>query len=69
MGKRPFGFDVVGECPDLRVPNINEQAALARAKALREDGKSYRHIADAWVSELGLPRFDAKSIQRILGSD
>ena len=69
-GKRPFGFDVVGERPDLRlVPNINEQAALARARALRDGGKSYRHIADAWVSELGLPRFDAKSIQRILGSD
>jgi len=69
-GKRPFGFDVVGERPDLRlVPNINEQAALARARALRDGGKSYRHIADAWVSELGLPRFDAKSIQRILGRD
>ena len=69
-GKRPFGFDVVGERPDLRlVPNINEQAALARARTLRDGGKSYRHIADAWVSELGLPRFDAKSIQRILGRD
>src|SRR5258705_12751096 len=41
-GKRPFGFDVGGERPDLRlVPNINEQAALARARAVRDGGKSY----------------------------
>jgi putative DNA-invertase from lambdoid prophage Rac len=62
-GKRPFGFDVV----DGRlVPNANEQAALARGKALRDEGKSYRAIADAWVSELGMPKVDAKSIQRML---
>src|SRR5258707_4761339 len=66
-GKRPFGFDVVGERPDLRlVPNANEQAALARGRALRDEGKTYRAIADAWVSELGMRKFDAKSIQRML---
>jgi putative DNA-invertase from lambdoid prophage Rac len=62
-GKRPFGFDVV----DKRlVPNANEQAALARGRALRDAGKTYRDIADAWVSELGMPKLDAKSIQRML---
>jgi DNA invertase Pin-like site-specific DNA recombinase len=65
-GKRPFGFDIVGERPDLRlVPNANEQAALAHGKALRDAGKTYRDIADAWVS-LGMPKLDAKSIQRML---
>jgi putative DNA-invertase from lambdoid prophage Rac len=66
-GKRPFGFDIVGERPNLRlVPNVNEQAAVARGRALRDDGKSYRDIGEVWVSELGLRKFDAKSIQRIL---
>jgi len=66
-GKRPFGFDIVGERPNLRlVPNANEQAALERGKALREAGKSYRDIAEVWVSELGMPKVDAKSIQRML---
>jgi putative DNA-invertase from lambdoid prophage Rac len=66
-GKRPFGFDIVGERPNLRlVPNAQEQAALERARALRDEGKSYRDIADAWVSELGMRKFDAKSIQRML---
>jgi putative DNA-invertase from lambdoid prophage Rac len=65
-GKRPFGFDIVGERPNLRlVPNAAEQAALARGKALRDEGKTYRDIADAWVS-LGMPKLDAKSIQRML---
>ena len=62
-GKRPFGFDV----RDGRlIPNAHEQAALARGKALREAGTSYRDIAEVWVSELGMPKVDAKSIQRML---
>jgi putative DNA-invertase from lambdoid prophage Rac len=66
-GKRPFGFDIVGERPNLRlVPNANEQAALARGKALRDEGKSFRDIGEVWVSELGMPKLDAKSIQRML---
>jgi putative DNA-invertase from lambdoid prophage Rac len=62
-GKRPFGFDVE---EGRLVPNAREQAALARAWALRKSGKSYRHIAQVWVSEFDLPKFDAKSIQRML---
>jgi putative DNA-invertase from lambdoid prophage Rac len=62
-GKRPFGFEV----DDGRlVPNAQEQAALARGRALREAGKSYRDIAELWASEFALPKLDAKSIQRML---
>ncbi len=62
-GKRPFGFEV----EDGRlVPNAQEQAALARGRALRESGKSYRDIAQVWASEFALPKLDAKSIQRML---
>ena len=62
-GKRPFGFDVVG---GSLVPNADEQAALALGRALRDEGKSYRDIAEVWASELGMPKVDAKSIQRML---
>jgi putative DNA-invertase from lambdoid prophage Rac len=62
-GKRPFGFDIV---EGKLLPNPTEQGAIGLGQRLRAAGKSYRQIADAWVSELGLPRFDAKSIQRIL---
>jgi hypothetical protein len=48
------------------VPNAHEQAALARGKALRKSKKSYRYIAQVWATEFGLPKFDAKSIQRML---
>jgi hypothetical protein len=48
------------------VPNADEQVALARGRALRDEGKSYRDIAEVWASELGMPKFDAKSIQRML---
>jgi DNA invertase Pin-like site-specific DNA recombinase len=64
-GKVPFGFAVEGEGRRL-VPKENEQAALARAKALRAADKSYREIAQVWVSEFGLPLMDAKSIKRML---
>lgn len=66
-GKPPFGFDVV----DKRlVPNVNEQAALMRARIMRqEDPKiSLRTIAKVWTAEFGLPTLDAKSVQRILAS-
>jgi putative DNA-invertase from lambdoid prophage Rac len=52
-GKRPFGFDVVG---GRLVPNADEQAALARGRTLRDEGKSYRDIAEVWASELGMPK-------------
>jgi putative DNA-invertase from lambdoid prophage Rac len=62
-GKRPFGFEVQ---EGRLVPNAHEQAALVRGRVLRESGKSYRDIAQAWASEFALPQFDAKSIQRML---
>lgn len=65
-GKRPFGFDIVGTGKDHRlVPNTAEQAALARAKALRADGASLRDVGEVWATEFGV-RKDAKSIQRML---
>ncbi|WP_029581892.1 recombinase family protein [Bradyrhizobium sp. URHD0069] len=70
-GKRPFGFDVeIGEDETKRlVPNSNEQAALARGRALREGGASYRDIAQAWADEYGIQKVDAKSIQRMLARE
>jgi hypothetical protein len=66
-GKRPFGFDIEGEGKDRRlVPNANEQDALAHARAMRADGKTFRDIAAALVTEFGLKKFDAKSVKRIL---
>src|SRR4051794_15520122 len=43
-GKRPFGFDVV---EGRLVPNAAEQAALARMKAMRAEGATFRAIAAA----------------------
>ena len=66
-GKRPFGYDIAGEGKDRRlIPNMHEQAALARGKAMHGEGKSLRDIAAAWASEFGLPAVDAKSVKRIL---
>jgi putative DNA-invertase from lambdoid prophage Rac len=62
-GKRPFGFDVV---EGRLVPNVNEQAALTRAKILRQQGASLREIGRVWVEEFGLPALDAKSVARIV---
>lgn len=62
-GKRPFGFDV--EDGKL-VPNVNEQAALTRAKILRQQEVSLREISRIWAAEFGLQAYDAKSIQRML---
>jgi putative DNA-invertase from lambdoid prophage Rac len=66
-GKPPFGFDIEGEGKNRRlVPNANEQAALARARAMRDEQKSLRDVAQVWASEFGLPKIDAKSVKRIL---
>src|SRR5205823_3933854 len=43
-GKRPFGFDVVD---DRLVPNAAEQAAVARMKAMKQDGATLRAIGAA----------------------
>jgi putative DNA-invertase from lambdoid prophage Rac len=55
-GKRPFGFDVID---GKLVPNDDEQAALARMKAMRGEGATYRAIGAA----VGRP---FKTVQRIL---
>lgn len=62
-GKRPFGYDVAN---GSLIPNANEQAALARGKALRDEGASYRAVAQAWASEFNMAKLDAKSVQRML---
>lgn len=43
-GKRPFGYDVVG---GRLVPNLSEQAALSRMKAMKSQGATYRAIGGA----------------------
>jgi hypothetical protein len=69
-GKRPFGFDVIEEGDTKRLePKASEQAALARGKALRKSGKSYRYIAEVWASEFNIEKVDAKSIQRMLARE
>ncbi|MDA9490407.1 recombinase family protein [Bradyrhizobium sp. CCBAU 11361] len=65
-GKRPFGFDVV----DGRlVPNTNEQNALRRARGMQANRDSLRSIAFVWMSEFGLDKYDAKTVQRILARE
>lgn len=69
-GKRPFGFDIEGEGKDRRlVPNANEQAALKRGRGMQANGDSLRSIAFVWMSEYGLDKYDAKTVQRILGRE
>jgi putative DNA-invertase from lambdoid prophage Rac len=66
-GRRPFGYDIDGEGKDRRlVPNANEQAALKRARSMQANGNSLRSIAFVWMSEFGLDKYDAKTVQRIL---
>ena len=43
-----------------------QNAALARAKALRDEGKNLGKIADALASEFNLKELDATSVKRIL---
>jgi putative DNA-invertase from lambdoid prophage Rac len=65
-GKRPFGYDIdKGQL----VPNANEQDALRRARCMRANGDSLRSIAFVWMSEFGLDKYDAKTIQRILARE
>ena len=62
-GKRPFGYDVA----DKRlVPNPKEQDALARVRALRAEGKTYRAIAFQVATEFGIT-LAPMTIKRILG--
>lgn len=62
-GKRPFGFDVV---EGRLVPNANEQSALKHAIGMQKNGDTLRNIAFVWMSEFGLDKYDAKTVQRIL---
>lgn len=63
-GKPPFGWKVRGT--DL-VPVPEEQAALARMRALRADGASLRGIADAMAAD-GI-RLSHEGVKKILAAD
>ena len=65
-GKRPFGYDIV---EGRLVPNANEQDALRRARGMQANGGSLRSIAFVWMSEFGLDKYDAKTVQRILARE
>jgi DNA invertase Pin-like site-specific DNA recombinase len=69
-GRRPFGYDIDGEGKDRRlVPNAHEQDALRRARGMQANGDSLRSIAFVWMSEFGLDKYDAKTVQRILARE
>jgi putative DNA-invertase from lambdoid prophage Rac len=69
-GRRPFGYDIDGEGKDRRlIPNANEQAALKHGRGMQANGDSLRSIAFVWMSEFGLDRYDAKTVQRILARE
>jgi putative DNA-invertase from lambdoid prophage Rac len=61
-GKRPFGYDVV---EGRLVPKANEQAAIARMKALRKKGKPYREICKVIADNFQVD-MPAMTIKRIL---
>lgn len=61
-GKRPFGYDVVD---NHLVPNADEQAALARMKALRKKAKPFREISEKIANEFQIT-LPAMSVKRIL---
>jgi putative DNA-invertase from lambdoid prophage Rac len=65
-GKRPFGYDIVEQGDDKRlVPNPKEQAAIARMRALRAEGKPYREIGDHIATKFGVT-LRPMTIKRIL---
>jgi putative DNA-invertase from lambdoid prophage Rac len=69
-GRRPFGYDIDGDGKDRRlVPNANEQAALKHGRGMQANGDSLRSIAFVWMSEFGLDKYDAKTVQRILARE
>jgi putative DNA-invertase from lambdoid prophage Rac len=58
-GKRPFGFDVVGEGRAKRlVEKPDEQAVIARMRTLRDEGRTFREIGAA----VGMQPMSAKRI-------
>jgi len=66
-GKRPFGFDLVADGDQQRlVPNDIERKAIKLGLGMLQNGDSLRNVAFVWMSEMGLPKFDAKTVARIL---
>jgi putative DNA-invertase from lambdoid prophage Rac len=66
-GKRPFGFDLVADGDQQRlVPNEIERKAIKLGLGMLQNGDSLRNVAFVWMSEMGLPKFDAKTVARIL---
>lgn len=69
-GRRPFGFDVVGEGKDRSlVPNEPEQEALRHAQALRKKGVTLRAIAAELAQDYGIQTLDPKTLQRMLNRE
>lgn len=54
LGKVPYGFTVAADRKTL-LPEPREQAVIARIRAWRADGKSYRQIA-RWLERDGAPK-------------
>ena len=68
-GRRPFGFDIVGEGKQRAlVPNATEQEALQRARSMRQAGATFREIS-ATLAERGIRKLDPKTLQRMLNRE
>ncbi len=66
-GRRPFGFDVVGEGKERSlVPNELEQEALRHAQSMRKGGATLRAIAVELAQDYGIQTLDPKTLQRML---
>jgi putative DNA-invertase from lambdoid prophage Rac len=69
-GRRPFGFDVVGEGKERSlVPNEPEQRALRHAQAMRKAGATLRAIAAELAQDYGIAKLDPKTLQRMLNRE
>ena len=66
-GRRPFGFDVVGEGKERSlVPNEHEQEVLRHAQSMRKQGATLRAIAAELAQDYGIQTLDPKTLQRML---
>ena len=60
-GRRPFGFDVVGEGKERSlVPNEREQEALRHAQSMRKNGSTLRAISAALVQDHNIVKLDQR---------
>jgi DNA invertase Pin-like site-specific DNA recombinase len=67
-GRRPFGFDVVGEGKERSlVPNEHEQEVLRHAQSMRKEGATLRAIAAELAQDYGIQTLDPKTLQRMTG--